>query len=213
MDYSGKLHEFILQVTSMKLELNELNQQLEKLNNPESSVDEKYYVLTWIAENVNNVDIAKLIENGVVQNIHFESALLFNVYHFDYRFYEMVNKLFPMEEKIDDNDTLVFSIVQMENMIDFVMSYVRYHSYDELGKYFKSKFLNLDEADLVNYINSLETFMNKVQSWFANSFYCTELPAEVYINEFKKRIVNEMSILIPFGLMEEDGVCYDDSYC
>ena len=173
----------------MKLELNELNQQLEKLNNPESSVDEKYYVLTWIAENVNNVDIAKLIENGVVQNIHFESALLFNVYHFDYRFYEMVN------------------------MIDFVMSYVRYHSYDELGKYFKSKFLNLDEADLVNYINSLETFMNKVQSWFANSFYCTELPAEVYINEFKDRIVNEMAIFISFGLLEEDGACYDDGYC
>lgn len=148
MDYSGKLHEFILQVTAMKLEWNELNQQLEKLNNPESSVNEKYNALNWIAENVNNVDIAKLIENGVVQNIHFESALLFNVYHFDYRFYEMVNKLFPMEEKIDDNDTLVFSIVQMENMIDFVMSYVRYHSYDELGKYFKSKFLNLDEADL-----------------------------------------------------------------
>ena len=108
---------------------------------------------------------------------------------------------------------MVFSIVQMENMIDFVMSYVRYHSYDELGKYFKSKFLNLDEADLVNYINSLETFMNKVQSWFANSFYCTELPAEVYINEFKDRIVNEMAIFISFGLLEEDDACYNDGYC
>ena len=53
MDYSGKLHEFILQVTAMKLEWNELNQQLEKLNNPESSVDEKYKALTWIAENAN----------------------------------------------------------------------------------------------------------------------------------------------------------------
>ena len=133
MDYRGKLHEFILQVTSMKLEWNELNQQLEKLNNPESSVDEKYKALTWISENANDVDIAKLIKNGMVQNIHFESALLFNVYYFDYRFYEMVNKLFPMKEKIYDNDTLVFSIVQMENMIDFVMSYVRYHSYDEVG--------------------------------------------------------------------------------
>ena len=213
MDYSGKLHEFILQVTSMKLEWNELNQQLEKLNNPESSVDEKYKALTWISENANDIDIVELIEHDVVKNIHFESALLFNVYHFDYRFYEMVNKLFPMKEKIDDNDTLVFSIVQMENMIDFVMSYVRYHSYDELGKYFKSKFSNLDEADLVNYINSLETFMNKVQSWFANSFYCTELPTEVYINEFKERIVNEMAIFISFGLLEEDGACYNDGYC
>lgn len=197
----------------MKLEWNELNQQLEKLNNPESSVDEKYKALTWISENANDIDIVELIEHDVVKNIHFESALLFNVYHFDYRFYEMVNKLFPMKEKIDDNDTLVFSIVQMENMIDFVMSYVRYHSYDELGKYFKSKFSNLDEADLVNYINSLETFMNKVQSWFANSFYCTELPTEVYINEFKERIVNEMAIFISFGLLEEDGACYNDGYC
>ena len=66
----------------------ELNQQLEKLNNPELSIDEKYNVLNWIAENTNDVDIAKSIENGVIQNIHFESALLFNIYHFDYRFYE-----------------------------------------------------------------------------------------------------------------------------
>ena len=77
MDYSGKLHEFILQVTLMKLEWNELNQQLEKLNNPESSVNEKYKALTWISENANNVDIVELIEHDVVQNIHFESALLF----------------------------------------------------------------------------------------------------------------------------------------
>lgn len=213
MDYSGKLHEFILQVTLMKLEWNELNQQLEKLNNPESSVNEKYKALTWISENANNVDIVELIEHDVVQNIHFESALLFNIYHFDDRFYDMVNKLFPMKEKIDDNDTLVFSIVQMENMIDFVMSYVRYHSYDELEKYFKSKFLNLDEADLVNYINSLETFMNKIQSWFSNDYFCPDLPTAVYIDEFKKRIVNEMAILIPFGLMEEDDACYNDGYC
>lgn len=67
MDYSGKLHEFILQVTAM--EWNELNQQLEKLNNSESSVDEKYKALTWIAENANNVDIVELIEHDVVQNI------------------------------------------------------------------------------------------------------------------------------------------------
>lgn len=213
MDYSGKLHEFILQVTAMKLKWNELNQQLEKLNNSESSVDEKYKALTWIAENANDVDIAKLIEYGVVQNIHFESALLFNVYHFDYRFYEMVNKLFPMKEKIDDSDTLVFSIVQMENMINFVMSYVRYHSYNELEKYFKSKFSNLDETDLVNYINSLETFMNKVQSWFSNGYYCPEFPTEVYINEFKEKIVNEMAIFISFGLLEEDDACYNDGYC
>ena len=86
MDYSGKLHEFILQVTAIKLEWNELNQQLEKLNNSESSVDEKYKALTWIAKNANNVDIVELIEHDVVQNIHFESAILFNVYHFDYRF-------------------------------------------------------------------------------------------------------------------------------
>ena len=125
----------------------------------------------------------------------------------------MVNKLFPMKEKIDDNDTLMFSIVQMENMINFVMSYVRYHSYNELEKYFKSKFSNLDESYLVNYINSLETFMNKVQSWFANSFYCPELPTEVYINEFKDRIINEMAIFISFGLLEEDGACYNDGYC
>lgn len=107
----------------------------------------------------------------------------------------------------------MFSIVQMENMINLVMSYVRYHSYNELEKYFKSKFSNLDESDLVNYINSLETFMNKVQYWFANSFYCPELPTEVYINEFKDRIINEMAIFISFGLLEEDGACYNDGYC
>ena len=131
------------------MDLNELNKQLEKLNNPESSVDEKYKALTWIAENANDVDIAKLIEHGVVQNIHFESAILFNVYHFDYRFYEMVHQLFP------------------------------------------TKLKNSDEID------------------------CPELPTEVYINEFKERIVNEMAIFISFGLLEEDDACYDDDdgYC
>lgn len=186
---------------------------MEKLNNSESSVDEKYKALTWISENANNVDIVELIEHSLVQNIHFESALLFNVYHFDDRFYEMVNKLFPMKEKIDDSNTLVFSIVQMENMINFVMSYVRYHSYNELEKYFKSKFSNLDESDLAEYINSLETFMNKVKSWFSNGYYCPEFPTEVYINEFKEKNVNEMAIFISFGLLEENGACYNDGYC
>lgn len=54
----------------------ELNQQLEKLNNPKLSIDEKYNVLNWIAENTNDVDIAKLIENGVVQNIHFDKRIV-----------------------------------------------------------------------------------------------------------------------------------------
>lgn len=43
----------------MKLEWNELNQQLEKLNDTESSVNERYKSLTWIAENANDVDIDK----------------------------------------------------------------------------------------------------------------------------------------------------------
>ena len=95
------------------MELNELNQQLEKLNNPESSINEKYNALNWIAENTNDVDIAKLIENGVVKNIHFESTSLFNIYHFDYRFYEMVQQLFPTKLKNnDENDK--FSIIQIE---------------------------------------------------------------------------------------------------
>lgn len=213
MDYSGKLHEFILQVTSMKLELNELNQQLEKLNNPESSVNEKYKALTWISENANNVDIVELIEHDVVQNIHFESALLFNVYHFDYRFYEMVHQLFPTKLKNSD-EIDKFSVIQMENMIDFAISYVRNSTQDELEKYLKSKITNVDEFDLAEYINSLETFINKVQSWFSNGYYCPELPTEVYINEFKERIVNEMAIFISFGLLEEDDACYDDDgYC
>lgn len=194
------------------MDLNELNKQLEKLNNPESTVDEKYNVLNCIAENSNDVDIAQLIENGVVQNIHFESALLFNVYHFDYRFYEMVHKLFPT--KLKNNDEIDnFSVIQMENMIDFAISYVRNSTQDELEQYLKLKIPNVDEFDLAEYINSLETFINKVQSWFSNGYYCPELPTEVYINEFKERIVNEMAIFISFGLLEEDDVCYDDGYC
>lgn len=55
--------------------------------------------------------------------------------------------------------------------------------------------------------------MNKIQCWFSNGYYCPELPTEVYINEFKERIVNEMAIFISFGLLEEDGACYDDGYC
>ena len=139
----------------------ELNQQLEKLNNPELSIDEKYNVLNWIAENTNDVDIAKLIENGVVQNIHFESALLFDIYNFDYRFYEMVYQLFTT--KLKNNDTAdKFSINQIEQMIDFAISYVRNHTQDELKKYLKSKIPNVDEFDLAEYINLLETFMNKI---------------------------------------------------
>ena len=194
------------------MDLNELNKQLEKLNNPESTVDEKYNALTWIAENANDVDIAKLIEHGVVQNIHFESALLFNVYHFDYRFYEMVQQLFPT--KLENNDeTDKFSITQIEKMIDFAISDVRNFTQDELEQYLKSKIPNVDEFDLAEYINSLETFMNKIQYWFSNGYYCPELPTEVYINEFKERIVNEMVIFISFGLLEEDDTCYDDGYC
>ena len=55
--------------------------------------------------------------------------------------------------------------------------------------------------------------MNKIQCWFSNYYYCPELPTEVYINEFKERIVNEKAIFISFGLLEEDGACYDYSYC
>lgn len=194
------------------MELNELNQQLKKLNNPELSTDEKYNALNWIDENTNDVDIAKLIENGVVQHIHFESELLFDVYHFNYRFYEMVHQLFPTKLKNND-ETDKFSITQIEKMIDFAISYVRNHTQDELEQYLKSKIPNVDEFDLAEYINSLETFMNKVQNWFSNSFYCPELPTEAYINEFKERIVNEKAIFISFGLLEEDSSCYDDGYC
>ena len=194
------------------MELNKLNQQLEKLNNPESSINEKYNVLNWIAENTNDVDIAKLIENGVVQNIHFESALLFDVYHFDYRFYEMAHQLFPTKLKNND-ETDKFSINQTEQMIDFAISYVRNNTQDELEKYLKSKIPNVDKFDLAEYINSLETFMNKIQCWFSNHYYCPELPTEIYINEFKERIVNEKVIFISFGLLEEDGACYNDGYC
>lgn len=129
------------------MELNELNKQLENLNNPKSSIDEKYNALNWIAENANDVDIAKLIENGVVQNIHFESSLLFDVYHFDYRFYEMVHQLFPTKLKNNDEPDR-FSINQIEQMIDFAISYVRNHTQDELKKYLKSKIPNVDKFDL-----------------------------------------------------------------
>ena len=76
----------------------------------------------------------------------------------------------------------------------------------------KSKIPNVDEFDLAEYINSLETFINKVQSWFSNGYYCPELPTGFYINEFKERIVNKMAIFISFGFLEE-GACYDDGYC
>ena len=97
--------------------------------------------------------------------------------------------------------------------IDFAISYVRNSTQDELEQYLKLKIPNVDEFDLAEYINSLETFINKVQSWFSNGYYCPELPKEVYINEFKERIVNEMAIFISFGLLEEDDACYDDGYC
>ena len=106
-----------------------------------------------------------------------------------------------------------FLLFKLKKMIDFAISYVRNSTQDELAKYLKSKIKNVDKFDLAEYINSLETFMDTVQYWFSNSFYCPELPNEVYVNEFKERIVNEMAIFISFGLLEEDDACYDDSYC